>query len=339
MIALIFGIAEPATRCIDADRIRQLAVQPRLQHSALQVQLVVLFIMGPAPVGQEVAVRIDCHAAQPVARQILVITGRLHRQAGVGRQLELQPAVRDQAATAGKALHRVEALVEQASPARDHAIGVDRPGHFARRAIAIIIADHRAHRCGELVLRLLSDIIDHAARRTGAIEHADRSFEKLDPVDAEQVRHGEALERVAAQPVIEHRFLPETAIGNGGILVGADARDIAIKVGDVACALIADQLAGDDLHRLGNVHGISRDLADLAILDAIEFLCAGGDQDVAVAGGRIKRGLRQHGQWREQEGQGAKTREAEAGQGGDPVEMDKEWSRFAPSGLSPMSLG
>lgn len=303
----------PAKARIDRQVGGEVVLDARLEHVRGKPQEVAVLVVVPAAVGEEIAGVVGRHPAQPVAAEILVVARRLQQDpAAIERDGEA--AVEYLRGAVGIAARLGHGFEEQPGPPRDP-VG-QTALELGRGAIAPFRADHHAGLGRPLGLRRLGDVVEQAAGRAGAVEHAGRPLEEFHPLDIEQLRHGETVIGVAAQPVEEDFLLAETAGRDAGIAEHADAGKIAVEVLGVAGALVLDEALVDHLHGLGREQGFDRQLAGGNLADAVEGARpAGDDDDILVVGigpGRLP-GLdgqgRRGGQQGQATGQGGRGQE------------------------------
>src|SRR5690606_13426091 len=116
----------------------------------------------------------------------------------------------------------------------DLACPVERAGQFGGPAIEVEVAEDADEPRARLRRGTLGHVIDEAARLAAAIKGARRALQHLHALDIEELRDVETAEGVAADTVVKHHVLAETAKGHPGIAEEADARDAAVKIGDLA---------------------------------------------------------------------------------------------------------
>ena len=164
VIMLGFDRIEIAHARIEVDRIADRRGIARLIGLRRQAQEVGRLVGIPADVGQEIAGIVGQDAAQPVAAQIVVIDGRLHRQRTAPVGTDGQPAVPDQRIVPGVAAIGRHRLVKAAQPVADDAVLIHRPGRLGGDAPPGIITGGRDQPHRRLRIGHFGHIIDDAAR-------------------------------------------------------------------------------------------------------------------------------------------------------------------------------
>ncbi|OMP13770.1 hypothetical protein COLO4_00984 [Corchorus olitorius] len=219
------------------------------------------FDIAGARIGRAVA-RLDgnVHRTTAIRRHALVSDAlvvqviELHRQLGIGRQVE-QERRRDCLTAQEIVVAEAARIFNRTGNARADGVVVDGRVQVELGALLALRADHDAHLGQRRGQRFLGHAIDDAAGRTAPVQHGRRTFQHLNAVDVGQIAE---VERVVAQAVdvlvVDRR---ETA--NGHLIAlrvaqrGRHARHVAQRVVDRERALVLNHRARHDVHRLRNL--------------------------------------------------------------------------------------
>lgn len=243
-------VLEPAQRHVHVPRIRRRKAILREGHLGAHVEKVGGLVVVPATIGQKVAVVVHRYAAQAIAAQVLGDVGVLQGELAGLANVERHRRIADLALAIGVPAKTIFAIGIGTDAVADAPIVACRAGGFERGRTEGLITHLQLHPTRGLMAGLAGDVVDDATGFTTAIQRTGRAFEYFHAFDVEQLRHREAGIRIAAQSVVQHVFLAESAQGDARIAEETDAADAAIQVGDLPRRLVVDQLARQHLHRL-----------------------------------------------------------------------------------------
>ena len=218
----------------------------------------------PAVVGEEVAIGVDGHAAQAMSAHVLVQVFVLGAQGSAWRHAPRQARGHVGVLLGGRIAEVIPILVVRGGAVEHRARRVGGAGHVDF-AVALVEPSGAGDGADlEHVLRLLGDVVEDAARLSGAIQHRCRSLQHLDAFDVREAelagaeagtRHValEAAERVAARTVHEHLALREATHDGGTVGTVDHAADMPVEFFGVERADVFEQPRRQHRDRLRHV--------------------------------------------------------------------------------------